>query len=73
MGKLEGKRPFGRPRHRCGLNIEINLKEIDWEGVEWVYLAQDKVQWLDLVNMIMNLQAGNFLSSWAIITSQEGP
>jgi len=28
MGKPEGKRPLGRPRHRCGDNIKIDLQEV---------------------------------------------
>jgi hypothetical protein len=32
------------------------LREIGWEGVDWIYLAQDRYQWWALMNMIMNLQ-----------------
>jgi hypothetical protein len=28
VGKLEGERPFGRPRHRWEVNIRIDLQEI---------------------------------------------
>jgi hypothetical protein len=34
----------------------MDLGEIGWDGVDWVYLAQDRDQWRALVNMIMNLQ-----------------
>jgi hypothetical protein len=34
VGKLEGKRPFGRPRRRWEDNIRMDLKEIGWEGVD---------------------------------------
>jgi len=34
-GKLEGKRPLGRPRRSSGENIKTHLREIGWEGVEW--------------------------------------
>jgi hypothetical protein len=30
------------------------IREIGWEGVEWIHVAQDKGQWLVLVNMVMN-------------------
>jgi hypothetical protein len=33
----------------------MNLREIGWRGIEWIQLAQDKDQWLDLVNVVMNL------------------
>jgi hypothetical protein len=45
MGKHEGKRPLGRPRHRWEDNIRINLREIVIDGVNWIRLAQDRVQW----------------------------
>jgi hypothetical protein len=34
VGKLEGKRPFGRPRRRWEDNIRMDLREIEWEGVD---------------------------------------
>jgi hypothetical protein len=67
VGKPEGKRPLVRARHRWKDNIRMDLRAIGWEGVEWMYLAQDRVQWWDFVNTVMNLRvaekAGNFLTS----------
>jgi hypothetical protein len=38
----EGRRPFGRPRHRWGDNIKLDLQEVGWEGgMDWIELAQD--------------------------------
>jgi hypothetical protein len=37
-------------------NIRMDLKEIGWESVEWIHLAQDRDWWWALVNMVMNLQ-----------------
>jgi hypothetical protein len=34
VGKLEGKRPLGRPRLRWEDNIRLDLREIGWEGVD---------------------------------------
>jgi hypothetical protein len=42
VGKPEGKRPLGRPRHRWEDGIRMNLKEIGWENVDWIQLAQDR-------------------------------
>jgi hypothetical protein len=56
VGKPEGKRPFGRSRHRCEDNIRKDLKEIGWEGVEWMHLARDRDQWRALVNTVMKLR-----------------
>jgi hypothetical protein len=35
--------------------IKIDLREIGWEGVEWIQLAEDRDQWNALVNAVMNL------------------
>jgi hypothetical protein len=54
--KPEGKRPLGRPRHRCVDNIKIDLREIGWDGVVWIDLAQHRDQWRALVNTVLNLR-----------------
>jgi hypothetical protein len=56
MGKPEGKRPLGRPRHRWEDGIRMDLREIGWGSVEWMQLAQDRDQWQALVNTVMNLR-----------------
>jgi hypothetical protein len=35
VGKPEGKRPFGRPEQRWEDNIRMNLRKIEWEGLDW--------------------------------------
>jgi hypothetical protein len=55
VGKLEGTRPLGRPRHRWVYNIKMNLEETGWGGMDWIDLAQDRDWWRYLVNSIMNL------------------
>jgi hypothetical protein len=55
VGKPEGKRSLGRPRHRWVDNIKIGLREIGWDGMDCINLAQDRDQWRALVNMVMNL------------------
>jgi hypothetical protein len=56
VGKPEGKRPLGRPRRSCVDNIKIDLREIGWDGVDWIDLAQNRDQWKALVNTVMNLR-----------------
>jgi hypothetical protein len=56
VGKPEGKRPLGRPRRRWVDNIEMDLLEIGWGGVDWIGLAQDRDKWRALVNAVMNLR-----------------
>jgi hypothetical protein len=55
-GKPEGKRPLGRPTRRWVDNTKIGLREIEWDGVGWIDLAQDRDQWRALVNTVMNLR-----------------
>jgi hypothetical protein len=55
VGKLEGKRPLGRPRHRWEDNIKMDLREIGWGDMKWIDLVQDRDQWRALVTMVMNL------------------
>jgi len=38
-GKPDGKRPQSRLRHRWENNIRMKLREIGWEGTEWMHLA----------------------------------
>jgi hypothetical protein len=45
VGKPERKRPLGRPRRRWVDNIEMDLREIEWDGMDWINLAQDRDQW----------------------------
>jgi hypothetical protein len=56
VGKPQGKRPLGKCRRRREDNIKMDLREIEWEGVHWVHLAQDSDQWRVIVNTVMNLQ-----------------
>jgi hypothetical protein len=56
VGKPEGKRPLGRPRHRWEDNIKMDLREIELGGMDWIDLAQDRDQWRALVNTAMNLR-----------------
>jgi hypothetical protein len=56
VGKPEGKRPLGRPRRRWMDNINMDLREIGWDGVDWIDLALDRDQLKALVNMVMNLR-----------------
>jgi hypothetical protein len=35
--------------------IKMDLREIGWDGMDWIDLAQDREQWRALVNMVMNL------------------
>jgi hypothetical protein len=55
VGKPEGKRPLGRPRRRWMDNIKIDVREMGFDGTDWIDLAQDRDQWRALVDTVMNL------------------
>ena len=40
VGKLEGRRPLGRPRHRWVDNIRMDLQEVECGYMDWIGLAQ---------------------------------
>jgi hypothetical protein len=56
VGKPEGKRPLGRQRRTYMENIKMDLREIEWDGMNWHNLAQDKDQRRALVNTVINLR-----------------
>jgi hypothetical protein len=56
VGKPEGKRPLGRPRCRWMDSIKMDLREIGWDGIYWIDLAQERQQWRALVNTVINFR-----------------
>jgi hypothetical protein len=55
VGRPEGRRSLGRPRRRWVDNIKIDLKEVGWDGMDWIDLAQDRDKWRAIVITLMNL------------------
>ena len=55
VGKPEGNRPLGRPKHRWQDNSKIDIQEVGCECMDWIDLAQDRDRWQPLVNTVMNL------------------
>jgi hypothetical protein len=56
VGKPEGKRRLGRTRRKWVVSIKIDLREIGWDDMDWIDLAQDRDQWRALMNTAMNLR-----------------
>jgi hypothetical protein len=56
VGRPEGKRPLGKPRHRWEDNIKMSLREIGIDGAKWIQLTQDRVLWRTFVSTVMNLR-----------------
>ena len=53
LGKLEGRKPLGRPRRRWEDNIKIDIQEVGCVDMDWIELVQDRDRWRALVNAIM--------------------
>jgi hypothetical protein len=70
VGKPEGERPLGRLRRRWVNNIKMDPREIGCGDKDWIYLSENRDQWMTVVNTVMNLQvpenAGKFLSSCTV-------
>ena len=54
VGKPEGKRPLGRPRHRWEDNIR--LREVGCDPGEWIDLVEDGDRWRACLRAVMNLR-----------------
>jgi hypothetical protein len=56
MGKPEGKRPLVRPRRKWANNIKMDLREIGWDGMDYIDVTQERDQWRALVNTVLNFR-----------------
>ena len=67
VGRTDGTRPLGRPKHRWNYNIKMNLQEVGWGGMDWIAVAVDRNRRQVHGNAIMTLwvpiNAENFLTS----------
>jgi hypothetical protein len=54
VGCLWGK--TGRLRRRWLDNIKMEVGEIGWGGMDWIDLSQDRDQWREFMNTVMNLR-----------------
>ena len=56
VGKPEGRRPLGIPRHRWVDNIRMDLQEVGCGYMDWIGLAKDRHRWRTLVSAVMNFR-----------------
>jgi hypothetical protein len=79
VGKAEGKRPLGGPTRRWVDNIKIDLREIGWDGMDWIDLAQDRDQWRARENgnepsgSIKYWEVLEWLHNWRLLNKGSAP
>jgi hypothetical protein len=56
VGKPEGKRTPGRPRHKWKNDIKMDVQDVRWGPMDWIDLAQDMDRGKALANAVMNLR-----------------
>jgi hypothetical protein len=56
VGKPEGKRLLGRPRHRWEDNIKMDLQKVGGGRGDRMDLAQDRERWRALVGTVRNFR-----------------
>jgi hypothetical protein len=55
VGMPGGKSPLGKPRRKREDDIKMYLREIRWDFMRWIHLAQDRDQWLAFVKTVIKL------------------
>jgi hypothetical protein len=53
VGNPEGRKQLGRSRHRWKDNTKMDLREIRWGGMVWIYLDQNRDQWRALMDELL--------------------
>jgi hypothetical protein len=56
VGRPGGKRPLGRSKRSWDDNLKMDIREIGTDGSNWIWLAQDRVQWRAFVNTVISLR-----------------
>ncbi|KAJ4431809.1 hypothetical protein ANN_20414 [Periplaneta americana] len=67
VGRPEEKRPLGRPRCKWENNIKMDLREVGYDGRDWINLAQDRDQWRAYVRAAMNLRVLKSQRYWGAV------
>jgi hypothetical protein len=63
LEKPDGKRPLERCRHRWEDNIKMDLRELEWSGMGWINIAQDRDHWQSLGNTVTHLRVPKMLGN----------
>jgi hypothetical protein len=54
--KIRKEETTQKTSYRVKNNIRMDLRQVVWGGVDWMYLAEERHQWRDVVNTVLNLQ-----------------
>ena len=54
VAKPEGRRPLERSSRIWQNNIKMDIGEVNWQGMDWIDLAQEKDRWRAFVNSVIN-------------------
>jgi hypothetical protein len=80
VGKPEVKRLLRRPRRRYVGNIKMDLREIGWDGIDWIDLSQNWDQWRALLNRVMKFRVPKkwwefleWLHNWQLLKKGSAP
>ncbi|KAJ4443916.1 hypothetical protein ANN_05703 [Periplaneta americana] len=71
VGRPEGIRHLWRPRRRWEDNIKIELREVGYDGRDWINLAQDRDQWRAYARAAMNLRISGRQHSLKWVTGKQ--
>jgi hypothetical protein len=78
--KPDGKRPLGRQRRMWVSNIKMDLREIGWDGMDRIDLAQNREQWRALVITLIIFGFHKMLGlvlewphNWQLLKKGSGP
>jgi hypothetical protein len=54
-------------------DIKIDLREIGWDGVNWIDIAEDRDQWRVLVNTVLSLRVLEWLHNLRLLETCSAP
>jgi hypothetical protein len=49
-------------------NVKLDVGEIEWGGMDWIDLAQDRDQWKAVANMVINLWVPYILAAYLVVS-----
>jgi hypothetical protein len=70
VGKPERNRPLGRTRCKWVDNIKMDRRDIGWDGMDWIDLAQDRDQWSALLSPVGSIKCWEvleWLHNWKLL------